>query len=81
MYSKGLVVTNAFHLFSEYAHQYERLKEEFLPLGISLDMKTNKEILAYIDSSGNVISQNLKYDFIIYLDKDYYLAKMLETAG
>ena len=81
MHNKGLVVTNAFHLFSEYAHQYERLKEEFLPLGISLDMKTNKEILAYIDSSGNVISQNLKYDFIIYLDKDYYLAKMLETAG
>lgn len=81
MYNKGLVIVNAFHLFDDYKHQYERLKKEFSYYGVSLDMISNDKILAYINNDGNVIAKNLKYDFIIYLDKDYYIAKMLETMG
>lgn len=81
MFNKGLVIVNAFHLFDEYKHQYIRLKEEFSHFNISLDLISNQEILTYIDKSGNVLAKNLKYDFIIYLDKDYYIAKMLEHAG
>lgn len=81
MFNKGLVIVNAFRLFQDYKHQYERLKSEFLKYNVELDLLTNKEILAYIESDGNVSAKKLDYDFIIYLDKDYYIAKMLEVAG
>ena len=81
MFNKGLVIVNAFHLFGDYMHQYERLKSELSKFNIGLSLVSNREILACIDSNGNVLAKNLPYDFIIYLDKDYYIAKMLETAG
>ena len=81
MFNKGLVIVNAFHLFNDYKHQYERLKDEFKKYNITLDLMNNSEILVYIEKDGNISSKNLKYDFIIYLDKDYYIAKMLESMG
>ena len=81
MFNKGLVVFNAFDVFDEYHHMFSRLEEEFANFGIKLDSIQNNAVLACIDSNGNVSSKNLCYDFIIYLDKDYYIAKMLEKAG
>lgn len=81
MYKKGLVILNAFDVFPEYHHMFDRLVEEFKPYGISLDKKQNNEVLACISSTGEVITKELPYDFIIYLDKDYYIAKMFEKAG
>ena len=81
MFNKGLVIFNAFDVFKEYHHMFSRLEEEFNRYGIKLDSIQNNAVLAYIDSNGDVSSKNLPYDFIIYLDKDYYIAKMLEKAG
>ena len=49
MFNKGLVIVNAFHLFKDYKHQYERLKDEFKIYNIELDLKSNSEIFSYID--------------------------------
>ena len=81
MFNKGLVVFNAFDVFKEYHHMFSRLEEEFKRYNIKLDSIQNNAVLAYIDSNGDVSSKDLPYDFIIYLDKDYYIAKMLEKAG
>lgn len=81
MFNKGLVIFNAFDVFDEYHHMFSRLFEEFKKYNISLDNKQNNQVLAYLNENGEVKTKDLPYDFIIYLDKDYYLAKMLEKAG
>ena len=62
------------------AYKIERFKKEFSSLGISLDVFVNDGTLAIIRDSD--ITINLpKCDFVIYLDKDIYLARMLEKKG
>ena len=74
----GLIITNQELGHSEY--KIARFKEEFSKLGISLDVLKNDGTLAEIKD--NNISLNIpKCDFVIYLDKDIYLARILERAG
>ena len=74
----GLIITNQELGHSEY--KINRFKEEFLKLGVSLDVVKNDGTLAEIKD--NNIQLNIpKCDFIIYLDKDIYLARMLEKSG
>ncbi len=74
----GLIITNQEIGHSEY--KISRFKEEFSKLGISLDVVKNDGTLAEIKD--NSVQLNIpKCDFIIYLDKDQYLARMLEKAG
>ena len=62
------------------AYKISRFKEEFSSLGISLDVLVNDGTLAIIHNSE--IQINIpKCDFVIYLDKDIYLARMLEKSG
>lgn len=74
----GLIITNQELGHSEY--KINRFKEEFTKLGVSLDVAKNDGSLAQI-SNGNVKLNIPECDFIIYLDKDQYLARMLEKAG
>ena len=74
----GLIITNQEIGHSEY--KINRFKEEFSKLGVSLDVRKNDGILAEIKDN-NVVLNIPKCDFIIYLDKDQYLARMLERAG
>ena len=61
-------------------YKIKRFKEEFSSLGISLDVLVNDGTLAIIRDSE--IQVNIpKCDFVIYLDKDIYLARMLEKSG
>lgn len=61
-------------------YKIKRYKEEFSKLGISLDVFVNDGTLAMIKDSE--LKVNLPAcDFIIYLDKDIYLARILEKAG
>lgn len=61
-------------------YKIKRYKEEFSKLGISLDVFVNDGTLAMIKDSE--LKVNLPAcDFIIYLDKDIYLVRILEKAG
>lgn len=81
MIRKGLVISNAFTVWEEFFHMVKRLQDEFAKYGVTIDHKRNDQVLAYIDSEGNAKSNLERYDFIIYFDKDYHIAKLLELAG
>ena len=74
----GLIVINQELGHSEY--KINRFKEEFSKLGVSLDVVKNDGTLAEIKNN-NIVLNIPKCDFIIYLDKDQYLARMLEKSG
>ena len=74
----GIIITN--QEIGHNVYKIKRYKEEFSKLGISLDVFVNDGTLAMIKD--NELSINLpKCDFIIYLDKDIYLARILEKSG
>ena len=82
MLKTGLAILNAYIQTPASIHYYKRMKEELGSLGVSLDYKTNAEILALIGSNGDILASEMsKYDFVLYLDKDEYVAYMLEKAG
>lgn len=77
---KGLIISNGYGLADGIINQINRLKEEFAKRNIEIDVKKNNEILVFVDQSN--IKCNLgHYDFIIYLDKDRFVARMLEKCG
>ena len=78
---KGLCLLNAFIQTDGPTHFYKRMKEELSRLDVSLDLKTNAEILSYIDSDGSIVSNEKPYDFVLYLDKDLYVSFLLEKLG
>lgn len=62
------------------AHKVERLTEEFEKIGVGIEVFVNNGTLALIRE--NHIQINLpKADFVVYMDKDIYLARLLERAG
>ena len=74
----GIIICNQEIGHNQY--KIERFKEEFSKKGISLEVFLNDGTLA--DITNSEIQINLpKCDFIIYLDKDIYLARLLEKAG
>lgn len=82
MRNRGLIITNAFSYSKNVEYQVDRLKEEFSLLNVEIDHLSNMTLLAYIDQGILTTSiSNDDYDFIIYLDKDKYIASMLEKAG
>lgn len=81
MARRGLVVSNAFTIWEEFFHMVERLKNEFAKYDVELVHKRNDEILAFIDENGNARANIGDFDFIIYFDKDYHIARLLELAG
>lgn len=77
---KGLIITNGYGLAEGIKHQVSRLSEEFLKRSVQIDIKRNNELHVYVDKGD--IKHNLpKYDFVLYLDKDRYVADMLERRG
>lgn len=76
--NKGLIISN--RLIGHNKYKIQRLFEEASFLNIALDVKYNDGSLSEI--SNDVISNALsEYNFVIYLDKDIYLAKQLEASG
>ena len=74
----GIVIVNQELGHNEY--KIKRFKEEFSKLGISLSVVVNDGTVAMIKNSELEINLP-KCDFVIYLDKDIYLARILEKAG
>lgn len=74
----GIVIVNQEIGHNQY--KIDRFKEEFAKQNITLDVFLNDGTIAFIEN--NEIKINLpKCDFIIYLDKDIYLARLLEKTG
>ena len=76
--NKGLIITNQEIRHNEY--KIQRFQEEFSKLGIDLEVRKNDGTLAKIVDN-SVVLNIPKCDFIIYLDKDQYLARLLEKSG
>lgn len=83
MYNKGLILTNAFAVNSNVDYQVSRISEEFEKLGIKIDHLKNNTLLLFVEQDGNIkkVNSSLDYDFVIYLDKDLYISRMLEKSG
>lgn len=76
----GMIVINSFNESSSYLYQVKRLKEEFLKLNVNLVVKRTYELNLFI-SDGEISKLDVKYDFIIFYDKDISIARMLEKQG
>ena len=75
---KGLIISN--YQIGHNQYKIDRFKEEAINLGVSLDVISNDGTLFTIDKG--LVKENIpECDFIIYLDKDIYLAYALEQAG
>ena len=70
-----LIVINGYGLAGGIQHQVQRLDEEFSKRGIKVDVIKNTQVFAYI-FEGNVDISLPKYDFVLYLDKDRYVAEL-----
>ena len=81
MFNKGLIIFNAFTVYESMLAMVQRFRDEFAKFNIEIDNIRNDQIVAYIDSDGNARTNLHGYDFIIYLDKDFSIATILEKAG
>ena len=75
-----LIVINGYGLAEGIQHQVKRLTEEFSKRGIEVEIIKNTQVFSYI-FEGSVKVSLPKFDFVIYLDKDRYVAELLEKAG
>ncbi|MCQ2793126.1 MAG: RimK family alpha-L-glutamate ligase [Bacilli bacterium] len=77
---KGLIVVNGYGLAQGIEHQISRLREEFSKRSINIDLKRNNELLVFVNNN-EVVSSLGQYNFVVYLDKDKFVARMLEKIG
>ena len=74
----GLIIVNQDLGHNKY--KVQRFKEEFSKLNVCIDVFVNDGSLAVIRND-RIHIKLPKADFILYLDKDIYLARQLEKAG
>lgn len=77
---KGLIITNPYDFGLAQRHKVRRMVSELDNLGVFGELVTNDRFLTYIDN-GEVKADFKKVDFALYLDKDKYVAQMLEARG
>lgn len=75
---KGWLLVNAFFELKKFNEIYELLLQSAEKCGITLEMKKTDEITHHVYNGFSDIELP---DFIIFWDKDVYLAKSLENAG
>ncbi|MDR0935017.1 MAG: RimK family alpha-L-glutamate ligase [Erysipelotrichaceae bacterium] len=78
----GLIILNfnQGNSLSKVLKKANRLVSEFEAEGIKTQIIFNNGTLVAVES-GNVVTRLPKADFVIYMDKDKYLARLLEKAG
>ena len=76
---KGAIFVNAFKVPKESVHFAERLKDEFLSLGVRAEIIYD----GYTENSvkNGRIESGYTFDFAVFLDKDKYLSACLEKSG
>lgn len=76
---RAAVLVNAYIRSAGMLRQAERVAEELRLLGVDTEIVRNGTFLSHV--SENEITYPQNYDFIVYLDKDKYLPRMLERGG
>ena len=76
---RAAVLVNAYIRSAGMLRQAERVAEELRLLGVETEIVRNGTFLSNV--SENEITYLQNYDFIVYLDKDKYLPRMLERSG
>lgn len=78
----GLVIINGYPNAEKFIRQGERIRAALQAEGVDVDLVKNGEITACVREDGRVDCTFAQgYDFAVYLDKDKYLGKMLESIG
>ncbi|HEY8419008.1 MAG TPA: RimK family alpha-L-glutamate ligase [Clostridia bacterium] len=80
MKKRGIIIINSFSYSHAFQNQTKRLIEEFENLGVKMDIGKNSHINIYLDNY-NIVNRIKDYDFVVYLDKDKYPARMIEKSG
>ena len=76
---KGVILTNPYDDNPSQRNKVARMKEEFDRLGVVVEVKKNDEFVAsIIDGNAECF---IDADFVLYFDKDRYVAELLEKCG
>ena len=76
----GIIVINPYQIPAESVHQAKRIQQEFLSLGVSVEIVTDTFLKSQIYN--NTLTSTLKgVEFAVYLDKDKYQSEILESLG
>ncbi len=78
---KCLILVNAYSRLKSSLNQSARLKEEFSSLGVRAEVRPNDFFACEVSEGGDIVRTAEDYDFCVYLDKDKYVARMLEKCG
>ena len=79
---RGLILINGYPNGEKFYRQGERIAQELRGLGVEADVLRNGSFIATLAGNGSVeIDLQKDYDFVVYLDKDKYLGRMLERVG
>lgn len=76
---KGIIITNPFDGCSTQLYKVKRMSEEFAKLDVNAEVVSNDQFVTYIND-GDIVC-NTDADFVLYFDKDKYIARMLEKSG
>ena len=77
---KVVIVINGYTIADGIKNQISRLQDEFSKRCVATEIIKNTDVFAYI-FEGNVKVSLPKCDFVMYLDKDRYIAELLEKNG
>ena len=76
---KGVILTNPYDDNPSQHKKVARMIEEFASLGVAVEVMKNDQFVASI-IDGNAECQ-IETDFVLYFDKDKYVAELLEKCG
>ncbi len=79
--AKGLCVINGYSSLSGPRHFYERMEEELEKKNVGLSLAKATTFLSEINSEGAIQILPRMFSFVLFLDKDAYLAAALEGQG
>lgn len=76
---KGVILTNPYDDNPAQARKVKRMREEFANLGVETEVQTNDRFIArVVDGNAECF---VDADFVLYFDKDKYVAQLLEKCG
>lgn len=78
---KGLVLINGYPRNEKFLRQGERIANALRGFGVETDVVKNGDIFAVVQADGKAELNVRGYDFAVYLDKDKYLGRALESEG
>lgn len=79
--AKGLCIVNGYSSLQGPRHFYERMKEELEKKNVGLSLLKATNFLSEIDGNGIIEILRGMFSFVLFLDKDAYLAAALEGQG